>query len=399
MSYLNKLTIKKIYCDNPQNFQTEAKYVIDEMAKFSETYPILLKWDIFIKSDSEENFSEEKQILKQFINNENVIENQVSPAFISQPPIEDADNKIVVEGWFLTDCNNIDFIIKELDSLRYIVLNDNSENEKIVFAGYSEINFVNSKNEEFITSSKKAFKNLSQILTNEGMNFTDVVRQWNYIGAILYRSEQNDIGEVQNYQLFNDIRQDYYAANEWDNGYPAATGIGMDFGGVAVGIVAAKKITGALQTFPVDNPLQIAAHAYSQKMLIGEAEQKMTPKFERAKSLFSKNHNSSMTFVSGTAAIRGEKSLGNDPIKQTILTMENIVHLISKENIKKFTKRTVNYTDISGWRIYVKNIAEYNFIKEAFNTFSVSNKEAAIFVIADVCRDELLVEIECVAVN
>ncbi len=399
MSYLNKLTIKKIYCANPQNFQNEAKYVIDEMTKFSQTYPILLKWDIFIKSDSEKDFSEEKQVLTQFINSDDALKKQVSPAFVSQPPIEDAGNKIVVEGWFLTDSQDIDFMIKELDSLRYIVLNDNSEDEKIVFAGYSETNFVNSKNEEFIASSKKAFKNLAQILMNEGMNFTDVVRQWNYIGAILFRSNHKDIGEVQNYQLFNDIRQDYYAANKWDNGYPAATGIGMDFGGVAVGIVAAKKITGALQTFPVDNPLQIAAHAYSQKMLIGEAEQKMTPKFERAKSLFSKNDNSSMTFVSGTAAIRGEESLGNDPAEQTVLTMENIVHLISEENIRNFTKRTVNYTDISGWRIYVKSIAEYNVIKEAFNSFPVSNKENAIFVIADVCRDELLVEIECVAVN
>ncbi|UDQ96652.1 hypothetical protein AAEX28_06215 [Lentisphaerota bacterium WC36G] len=399
MSYLKSLTIKKIICEVAGDFNDEANYAIAKVAKLSQQYPLLLKWDIFVKSDSEANFADEKKLIHQLINNNNDLKEQVSPVIISQPPIEENDNKVVIEAWFLTDIDAITYSIKKIDDTRYIVLNDQSEDERIVFAGYSETEFVNSKTNDFIESSKNAFKNLVTILNAEGMNFSDVVRQWNYIGAILYRSQQPEIGLVQNYQLFNDIRQDYYSATDWSNGYPAATGIGMDFGGVSVGIVAAKKIKGALQTFPVDNPLQIAAHAYSKKMLIGDAEQKMTPKFERAKSLFSKNDNSSMTFVSGTAAIRGEESLGDDPTKQTELTMENIVYLISQENIQKFTGRIVNYQDIYGWRIYVKNLTEYQAIKNAFNKFDVSNKIDAIFVIADVCRDELLVEIECVAVN
>ena len=399
MSYLKKLTIEKVFCANPQGFEEEAQYAVTKMAELTQKFPILLKWDIFIKSDSEESFAKEKALLNELICQNEALKNQVSPVYVSQPPIEDNNNNIVIESWFLTDSEDINFTIKKLDSIRYIVLNDNSEDEKIIFAGYSEPKFVDSKTTQFIDSSKNAFKNITKILKEEGMNFSDIVRQWNYIGAILFRTQMAEIGEVQNYQLFNDIRQDYYATADWNNGYPAATGIGMDFGGVSVGIVAAKKIKGALQTFAVDNPLQIAAHAYSQKMLIGEAEQKMTPKFERAKSLFSKNDNSSMTFVSGTAAIRGEESLGDDPAEQTILTMENIIYLISQENIKNFTDRIVNYKDIYGWRIYVKNLIEYKAIKEAFNNFDVSNKINAIFVIADVCRDELLVEIECVAVN
>ena len=399
MSYLKKLTIEKVYCADPKGFESEAQYAIKNVAQLAQKYPILLKWDIFVKSDSENSFAAEKEILNNLIDQNDELKNQVSPVFVSQPPIEEKNNSVVVEAWFLTDSEDINYTIKKFEAIRYIVLNDNSEDEKIVFAGYSEPKFIDSKTAEFIDSSKHAFKNIAKILEEEGMIFSDIVRQWNYIGAILFRTKMENIGEVQNYQLFNDIRQDYYSAVEWDNGYPAATGIGMDFGGVSVGIVAAKKIKGALQTFAVDNPLQIAAHAYSQKMLIGEAEQKMTPKFERAKSLFSKNDNSSMTFVSGTAAIRGEESLGNDPAQQTILTMENIVHLISEENIKNFTERTVDYKDVYGWRIYVKNLDEYEAIKEAFNQFDVSNKQDAIFVIADVCRDELLVEIESVAVN
>ena len=42
----------------------------------------------------------------------------------------------------------------------------------------------------------------------------------------------------------------------------------------------------------VDNPLQVAAHAYSQNVLLGETvlQQKTTPKFERAKAVWKEDH-------------------------------------------------------------------------------------------------------------
>jgi hypothetical protein len=68
---------------------------------------------------------------------------------------------------------------------------------------------------------------------------------------------------------------------------------------------------GSVRVLGVDNPLQIAAHAYSQNVLLGEKDaalpQKTTPKFERAKAVWKEDHG--FVYVSGTAAIRGEQSL------------------------------------------------------------------------------------------
>ena len=163
------------------------------------------------------------------------------------------------------------------------------------------------------------------------METSDIVRQWNYINNITEFD-----GDIQNYQAFNDSRTLYYDKASWAaNGYPAATGIGMDCGGVIVEVIASKINTGEKNIYPIDNSLQMAAHNYSQNVLLGEKDgrlhNKSTPKFERAKTIIS--NNKGVCFVSGTAAIRGELSLGNSNIEeQTSMTIENIDYLISDKN-------------------------------------------------------------------
>lgn len=58
---------------------------------------------------------------------------------------------------------------------------------------------------------------------------------------------------------------------------------------------------------PIDNKLQIAAHAYSDQVLEAAQQKKATPKFERAKSMTFDDRR--IVYISGTAAIRGEESL------------------------------------------------------------------------------------------
>lgn len=85
------------------------------------------------------------------------------------------------------------------------------------------------------------------------------------------------------------------------DGYPAATGIGCDSGGVMVIVYAVKGFDGA--NLPLDNPLQVPAHRYSGRVLAsGKEAVRTTPKFERVRLL------GDVVFVSGTAAIKGEDS-------------------------------------------------------------------------------------------
>ena len=230
------------------------------------------------------------------------------------------------------------------------------------------------------------FERIYQILKNESVKVDDIVRQWNYIERITHLGERG-----QHYQLFNDSRSHFYNAAQWTNGYPAATGIGTQTGGVIVVFDAVRDSTQFSRA--IDNPLQISAHAYSQQVLINNTDaHKTTPKFERARHIDGKEQ---MIYISGTAAIRGEDSCQQDIVGQTALTMENIDHLISVENqVASGVKRPakMEYATMRAYLKYCDNLDDVTaWIDEHYP------KMQTLYLWADICREELLIEIEGIA--
>lgn len=232
----------------------------------------------------------------------------------------------------------------------------------------------------------EVFSALGSILSCEGIPVSCIDRQWNYI--------ENIVGEktpgLQNYQQLNDARSYFYSGVDWKYGYPAATGIGTQAGGIMVEVIAAAD--GAVRRIPIDNTLQVAAHAYSSDVLVGETETKTTPKFERAKAVVG---DSPVIYVSGTAAIRGEMSLTGVGIeKQTVITLENIENLFSKDTLERNDIDLDKELFVSNFRVYLKYADDFQRASEI-----VSEKYPgvpAVYVLSDVCRDELLIEIECI---
>ena len=88
----------------------------------------------------------------------------------------------------------------------------------------------------------------------------DIVRQWNYLERITDITHGN-----QCYQDFNDVRTLFYASSAWESGYPAATGIGTQYGGILIDFNA---VSGEVDIVPLDNDWQRAAHVYSDEVLI-----------------------------------------------------------------------------------------------------------------------------------
>ena len=235
--------------------------------------------------------------------------------------------------------------------------------------------------------SEEIFSRVGEILSAEGLQPSDIVRQWNFIEHITSCASQG-----QNYQQFNDARSRFYASAEWSNGYPAATGIGAEGGGVVVLFVAVRE-SGKISR-AVDNPLQISAHAYSQQVLIeGRQKQKSTPKFERARWVGSEPRD--MIYISGTAAIRGEESLQADATAQIAMTMENIAHLVSVENQSRHNVSQPKPRHYETLRVYVKREESWREIANWINENCPCPNVA--FLKADVCRAELLVEVEGIA--
>lgn len=230
------------------------------------------------------------------------------------------------------------------------------------------------------------FTRMSEILRAEGVEINDIVRQWNYIERITHMDANG-----QHYQLFNDARSNFYNKCQWSNGYPAATGIGSQAGGVVV-VFDAIKSSEQCST-PIDNPLQISAHAYSQQVLINSIDtHKTTPKFERARYI---DGNEPTIHISGTAAIRGEASCEQDIIGQTALTMENIDFLTSVENQGVNGVKQPCEMEYATSRIYIKHRNNLQQVSEWMAEHYPTTP--ALYLWADICRDELLIEIEGVA--
>lgn len=226
--------------------------------------------------------------------------------------------------------------------------------------------------------SADIFAQLDKILTKNSFSISDIYRQWNYIEQITLMSDGR-----QNYQEFNDARSRFYNNAEWANGYPAATGIGSSCGGVMIEVCAVKGTKSI--NHAIDNPLQISAHSYSQRVLTGKSDeqQRTTPKFERARIV------GNTVYISGTAAIKGEESLSLDnAAEQTAETMQIIKQLVAPENIPVAVKES-KYTLL---RVYIKNGEDApQVIKFMEENYPDTPKH---YLQADVCRPELLVEIE-----
>lgn len=238
--------------------------------------------------------------------------------------------------------------------------------------------------------SEDAFSMMGNILCEANAKKESIVRQWNYIENI------TGVGACgQNYQIFNDLRSEFYDGGSWNaNGYPSATGIGAASGGIIVDFNAV--VESKVDIFPIDNPLQIAAHSYSEVVLAEGSELKSTPKFERGKAV--SDDFGMIFYLSGTAAIRGERSsLTDDARCQTIMTIENIQSLISVENQIKYHLKHPLKVNFCMLRVYIKRREDYTVIRkvveEKFGELPV------LYLFADICREELLVEIEGIATS
>jgi hypothetical protein len=188
----------------------------------------------------------------------------------------------------------------------------------------------------------------------------------------------------QNYQLFNDIRQYYYGIYKRNSIYPAATGIGMEAGMVTLDFFAVKK-NEAVRITRITNPKQINAYSYGQTVLVGSPiqanELKKAPLFERAKYIGTNEE--ALVFISGTASILGELTIGiNDVNLQNRTTIANVTELTAQENCPSY----------SYLRVYVKRPEDTGTVREIC-TQRYGNIPI-LYVQADVCRDDLLVEIE-----
>lgn len=294
------------------------------------------------------------------------------------------DKNLYAEIWEINSKKSVLKLNKSLNDVHYLHIIDELY-EMICIEGIPSYN----NSLPLPQQCTEIFKNIKSILNKHQFTIDDIIRQWNYIGNITGHNKQNE----QIYQIYNNARAEFYKEVQWPNGYPAATGIGTDFNGIIVSCIAFKNnVVNKKTIYSLDNPLQVAAHIYSKEVLLGSTPNsiKETPKFERAKLIDIADN--VLCFISGTAAIRGEYSVHlQSPQMQTELALDNIEYLISNKNLQNNSCPEFSL-EICNLRVYIKNKDHYQIIRSTIE--KRMPKTPAIYLFTDICRSELLVEIE-----
>lgn len=245
-----------------------------------------------------------------------------------------------------------------------------------------------------LASSQAAFSYLNDLYQHLGLSLNNIVRQWNYVGEIL--SKESDGGRLrQHYQMFNETRSEYYGKFRTRNDFPAATGIGMLYQGVCIDSFAVSG-NDKLKIVPVSNPVQSESYCYSQEVLVGapdtKRQQNQPPQFERAKLLVL--NRVSRLIISGTASIIGQQTVGIDDVEeQTRVTIDNINRLANPNHLKNICLEMINVPDQYSYvRVYVKYKEDIARVRQICQ--KAYGNVPTTYVVADICRDDLLVEIE-----
>lgn len=214
------------------------------------------------------------------------------------------------------------------------------------------------------------FEGIEDALKDADMTFDNVARTWLYMDDILDW-----------YDSFNRARNDFFNSRKVYEGLvPASTGIGSAniYGAAFTACaIAVRPKSDDCYVTPVDSPLQCAALEYGSY-------------FARAVEIGTPD--SRTLLVSGTASIEpgGETAFADDVDKQIQLTMDVVQGILES--------RDMTWSDATRATMYLKRP---EFL-ENWNAWLKKNdlqNLPLINVEADVCRDDLLVELEVDAVK
>lgn len=274
--------------------------------------------------------------------------------------------------------------------------------EQLVVARHSDITWIHAANlfpaptvSGVYNRSLIGFEKMSQMLAKKNVRYDEVIRTWLYLGDIVGME-----GECQRYKELNRARTDFYTHFTFGRGrtpsayrgpvYPASTGIGTEGKGVTMSCIALQTERPDLVLVPLENPQQVPAFDY------GECYSPKSPKFARAMAVAAGD--SATVFVSGTASITDAESRHIGDIEgQTHQTLDNIAALISADNFTTHGCPGYGATldDLALVRVYIKRQEDFEKCRAVCE--ARFGERPTIYAVADVCRPELLVEIEGVA--
>ena len=249
-----------------------------------------------------------------------------------------------------------------------------SYNSDFIFASLSIAEKIDSNLE---TLTQQAYSDLLGLLDQTG--YPHIIRIWNYFPDI--NVEQNGL---ERYKQFCAGRSKaFYEKLEGDcKQFPAANAVGTLKGGLTIYLIASRKKASHLE-----NPRQVSAYMYPEKY------GKRSPSFARA--TYKDWGKSSQFYISGTASIVGHESRHENDLTEQIHEINRNMRSLFEAQFPLYRNEEGNpyAEDMAIAKIYLRDPGLYSVIKEVWED-TLGWKGPSIYLLGDICRQELLLEIE-----
>jgi chorismate lyase / 3-hydroxybenzoate synthase len=204
-----------------------------------------------------------------------------------------------------------------------------------------------------------------------------LLRIWNYLPEINREADGDE-----RYRHFNSARRLAFrnSGRATVGTVPAACALGSPAGSpICIYFLAARR-----PPQMIENPRQTSAYHYPPKF------GRHSPIFSRA-CVLSESAGTNL-FVSGTSSIVGHETLHQGNVAaQTTETMANINALLDECN--RVVGSALYSLDRLKFKVYVRQPADLDTIKRTLEGF-LRPSTSVVYLQADVCREDLLVEIE-----
>ena len=254
-------------------------------------------------------------------------------------------------------------------------------NDKVDHTKFNNINVSTSKNYIFASSIIHNFISYEDLQLKIRDQYNDffkiakrnnmtIVKIWHYVPDLLKKYSNKKT----NYSLLCESREDIYKKYYKDLSYPAATVIGIDGGKVLIYFLAVSCKNYKV----IENIRQVSSYDYPQNIFIEK------PMFSRAVKFLPLKETNEKIVISGTASIKGYESMhSNNLMKQLNEALENYKTFVDIEN---------NKSNIC--RVYLSKAQESNshsIVNELDKIFDINRY---LLLKGDICRKELLIELE-----
>lgn len=223
--------------------------------------------------------------------------------------------------------------------------------------------------------TRSSYLRLDHLMRSRGYPYW--LRAWNYLVDIT-----GGVGEAERYRRFNAGR---YSAVGLSSGIeqnlPAASALGSETGGFVLCCLAGRK-----PGTQIENPRQMSASLYPPRYGL------RSPMFARAALV--PNGRGAQLLVSGTASIVGHESLHiGDPEAQLEETARNFEALVASAMKADARGARASRVRLESLKVYLRNSEDYARLMPRIRQLFAVEAEPLVLR-ADICRRELLVEIE-----